>query len=335
MMSISYYLRRITRTMMFWLFVAVVVAFGLRLIFPRPGIDRIETGEAPLEVASTRAGVWVLNYEEHTVTLIDPLDRGIIFTTTVGDTVAPALTADETGAWVLLDDATTVAAVSPESEEVGDHIPLEDDIDGQAQDLAATDGTVWITTGSTGNLVKVDEDAGAVVDVIDVGQNVARPRIVGDSLWVIRSDGFAEYDADTGEELDVVESDRAVRDYAVGDGVIYFITDVDAEDESGVVVALDRETGAERTVTVGGTRPTRLGLDGDQLFVSGTSGKLVRISTDPFLLAGQAQVSLDTRNMRGLTFADERIWIADGVAAVSYIGVDDVTDEPTVGTTVP
>ena len=87
MMPFRQYLRRLPHTLMFWLFVAVVVGFALRLAFPREGFDLLDTGEGSLDVAAADDGVWVLNYEEHSVTLVDPADVGVVFTASVGDEV--------------------------------------------------------------------------------------------------------------------------------------------------------------------------------------------------------------------------------------------------------
>ena len=42
MMPTRHYLRRLPRTLMFWLFITVVVLFGLRLVFPREGFDKLD-----------------------------------------------------------------------------------------------------------------------------------------------------------------------------------------------------------------------------------------------------------------------------------------------------
>ena len=81
MMPTRHYVRRLPRTLMFWLFILVVVLFGLRLVFPREGFDKLDTGEGPLDVAAADDGVWVLNHLEQSITLVDPADVGVMFTT--------------------------------------------------------------------------------------------------------------------------------------------------------------------------------------------------------------------------------------------------------------
>jgi len=337
MMPFRHYVRRLPRTLMFWLFIAVVVLFGLRLVFPREGFDKLDTGDGPLDVAAAADGVWVLNHEEHSVTLVDPNDVGVMFTASVGDEVAPTITADDNGAWVLLDDGTTLALLDPVSEEISERYDVEEALDGPAQDLAAGGGWVWLTSGASGLMAQVDAETGEVAQTVDVGQNIVQPQVVGDVLWVVRSDGLGEYDLDTGEELRFIESDRTIRGYAVGQDALWLLTDIDGELEQGTVVTVDLASGEQTTeVVVGGTRPSGMVLASDeQLVVTGNGGKMVRISTDPLRLEGAAQVDLENANLRGPVYWEGRVWAADGIESVVYQSVDDIDGEATTGTTVP
>jgi len=337
MMPTRHYLRRLPRTLMFWLFILVVVLFGLRLVFPRQGFDKLDTGEGPLDVAAAADGVWVLNHEEHSVTLVDPDDVGVMFTASVGDQVAPTITADDNGAWVLLDDGTTLALLDPVSEEITERYDVEEAVDGPAQDIAAGGGWVWVTSGASGLMAQVDADSGEVAQTVDVGQSVVQPQVVGDSLWVVRSDGLGEYDLDSGEELAVIESDRAVRGYAVGEDALWMLTDIDGEEEQGTVVTVDLGSGEQTTATVvGGTRPSGIVLvDGDQLVVTGSGGIMVHVSTDPLLPVAAEQVSLENALLRGPVYWDGRVWAADGIDGVVYQTLDDIEGDATIGTTIP
>ncbi len=337
MMPFRQYLRRLPHTLMFWLFVAVVVGFALRLAFPREGFDLLDTGEGSLDLAAADDGVWVLNYEEHSVTLVDPADVGVVFTASVGDEVAPTIAADGDGALVLLDQASTLARVDPVTEDVTDRIDVEGALDGPAQDLAAGAGWIWLTGGTSGFMAQVDSGSGEIVQTIDLDQNVVQPQIVGDSLWVVRADGMAEYDVDTGEERRVVETDRRARGYAVGGSTLWLLTDVRAELEQGTVVSIDLDTGQETgAIVVAGTRPAGITLAGaDELVVSGSGGMMVRLSADPVRAVAAEEVDVQGANLRSPLFWEGRIWAADGVDGVVYPSVEDIQAEPTTGTTVP
>ncbi len=336
MMPFRHYVRRLPRTLMFWLFIAVVVLFGLRLVFPRSGFDKLDTGDGPLDVAAAADGVWVLNYEEHSVTLVDPNDVGVMFTASVGDEVAPTITADDNGAWVLLDNGTTLALLDPVSEEITDRIDVEGPLDGPAQDLAAGGGWVWVTSGASGLMAQVDAESGEVAQTLDIGQSIVQPQVVGDVLWVVRSDGLGEYDLDTGDELRVIESDRTIRGYAVGEDAIWLLTDIDGELEQGTVVTVDLASGQQTTeVVVGGTRPSGMVLVDDRLVVTGSGGMMVLVATDPLQPEAAEQVALENAIIRGAVYWEDRVWAADSIDGVVYQSVDDIQGEATTGTTVP
>ena len=267
---------------------------------------------------------------------VDPADEGVMFTTPVGEGVAPTIAADDNGAWVLLDDGDTVALLDPVSEEITDRIDIQGALDGPAQDLAAGGGWIWVTSGASGLMAQVDAESGQLGETLDIGQSIFQPQIVDGSLWVARSDGLANFDLDTGEELQVVESGRAIRGYAVGEDTIWVLTDIDGELEQGTVVALDIATGNEAGATVvAGTRPSGIVVAGDQLVITGNGGTMVRLSTDPLEPVGSAQVSLQNALLRGPVLWDDRIWAADGIDGVVYQTVDGISGEATTGTTVP
>ncbi len=336
MMPTRHYVRRLPRTLMFWLFIAVLVLFGLRLVFPREGFPKLDTGEGPLDVAAADDGVWVLNHGEQSITLVDPTDVGVMFTTPVGEGVGPTISADDDGAWMLLDDGRTLALLDPVSEEITERIDVGEALDGPAQDLAAGGGWIWVTGGASGLLVQVDAESGEIGETVDIGQSIFQPQIVDGSLWVARSDGVANFDLDSGEELQVVQSARAIRGYAVGEDTIWVLTDVDGEIEQGTVVAIDRETGDEIAATViGGTRPSGLVVAGDQLVITGSGGMMVRVGTDPLQPDAAEQVSLQNALLRGPVFWEDRVWAGDGIDGVVYQSVDDISGEATTGTTVP
>ena len=111
MSTVSSVLRRAPRQLMFWLVVAVFAVGALRAFFPIEGFDEVRTGEVPLEVAGSDDGLWVLNYADHTVSLVRTSDQEVLLTTEVGADVAPALSANDDGAWLILDAGDTIGRV--------------------------------------------------------------------------------------------------------------------------------------------------------------------------------------------------------------------------------
>src|SRR5262245_39137743 len=101
MPPVSTFLRRVPRTLMFWLVIAILAVAAFRAFNPRGGFDEVRTGEGPLEVAGSDDGLWVLNHAEHSVSLVATDNEKVQFTTVVADDVAPALAANDDGAWIL------------------------------------------------------------------------------------------------------------------------------------------------------------------------------------------------------------------------------------------
>jgi hypothetical protein len=341
MSTVSSVLRRAPHQLMFWLIIAVFAVGALRAFFPIKGFDEVRTGEVPLEVAGGDDGLWVLNYADHTVSLVRTSDKEVLLTTEVGADVAPALSANDDGAWLILDAGTTIGRVDANGEIV-DRFDVSETVDGIAQDLAAGPDFVWVTTGEGEQMVRIDTATGEMGDVIEVGEIVVQPQVLGDSLWVYESDGITEYDNTTGEQLNKLEIvNHRVHDFYATEDSIWFLADVDNFDETGLVVRLDPETGEESQVRISKSTPSHITVGDDQVFVTGTGGFLFEVSTDtdrpPAILAGE-QVTVSTKDLRGVTVLDDIVWVADGTNGIVHQpitgveGGDITTDtEPSVG----
>ena len=342
MSTVSSALRRAPHQLMFWLVIAVFAVGALRAFFPIEGFDEVRTGEVPLEVAGSDDGLWVLNYADHTVSLVRTSDQEVLLTSEVGADVAPALSANDDGAWLILDAGATIGRVDP-SGEIVDRFDVSDTIDGIAQDLAAGPDFVWVTTGEGQQMVRIDTGTGEIGDVIDVGEVVVQPQVLGDSLWVFETDGITEYDNTTGEELNKIDtSDIRVHDFYATDGEVYVLANVDNFEETGLVVRLDPETNRENgRYRLTETKPSHITVADGQVFVTGSGGLLMELTTDPDrppTLIATEQVTVSTKDLRGVTVLDDIVWVADGTNGIVHqpvTGVEggDITDvtEPQVG----
>ena len=333
-------LRRAPRQLMFWLIVAVFAVGALRAFFPLEGFDEVRTGEVPLEVAGSDDGVWVLNYADHTVSLVRTSDQEVLLTTEVGVDVAPALSANDDGAWLILDAGDTIGRVDP-SGEIVDRFDVSGTLDDIAQDLAAGPDFVWVTTGEGEQMVRIDTTTGEMGDVIDVGEVVVQPQVLGDSLWVYESDGITEYDNTTGEELNKLETpDLRIHDFYATEEAVYVLANVDNFEETGLVVRIDPVEGQENgRARITDTRPSHITVADGQVFVTGSSGLLMELTTDPDRppsLIATEQVTVSTKDLRGVTVLDEIVWVADGTNGIVHQPVDGVEGgEDTTDVTTP
>ena len=343
-------LRRAPRTLMFWLIVAVFAVGLLRSFYPAGGFDEVRTGEVPLEVAGSDDGIWVLNHTSRSVSLIDTSTTEEVFETEVGDTVAPALTANDDGAWVILDGGVTIGRVDPDEQAVADRVDLTGVFSGEgiAQDLAAGDGFVWVTDAAGQEMVRIDTASGEVGEPIDVGQPVVQPQVVGDSLWVYETDGITEYDADTGEERNKIDtSEHRVEHFFATEDAVFILADVDNFEHTGLVIQLNPRDGSEDGQSrIQDSRPTRITVADDQIFVSGTAGFLTELEPsraadasgeggNRMRIVGMEQVTVSTKDLRGLTVQDGVVWVADGTNGVVHQPVDGIEGESPTETTVP
>ena len=329
------YLKRAPRTLIFWLIVLIFAVAAVRVAFPREGFDEIQTGEQPLEVAGTDDGVWVLNFADHSVSLIDPTSEDEVFEVELGDDLAPAMSANDDGAWVILDGGTTIGRIDADRQEVADRFDITDAIDGDsvAQDLAAGDGFVWVTTGEGGQMVRLDTGSGDFDDPVDLDQSVVQPQVVGGSLWVNQTDGVTEYDSTSGEQgrqLDTTAS--RVHDFFATDDFVYLIINTDAIEEIGTLVRMDPDNADQSSesaprVRIQKSTPTHLTAVGEQVFVTGTLGQLHEVESLPdegLTLIATEQVTVSTKDLRTVIVLDETLWIADGTNGVVHQRIDDI-----------
>ena len=330
------YLKRAPRTLIFWLIVLIFAVAAVRLAFPRDDFNEIQTGEQPLEVAGTDDGIWVLNFADHSVSLINPTSEEEVFEIPLGEDLAPAMTANDDGAWVILDAGTTIGRIDADSQEVVDRFDITDTIDEDtaAQDLAAGDDFVWVTTGEGGQMTRLDTDSGEFDEPVDLDQSVVQPQVVGDSLWVNQTDGVTEYDSTSGEQgrqLDTTAS--RVHDFYATEDFVYLIVNTDPIEEIGTLVRMDPDNADQSSesaprVRIQKSTPTHLTAVGEQVFVTGTLGQVHELESLPdenhLTLLATEQVTVSTKDLRTVIVQDDTMWIADGTNGVVHQRIDDI-----------
>ena len=348
MSYVSAFLKRAPHTLMFWLVIAIFGAAAIRAAYPNDDFDEVRTGEQPLEVAGTDDGVWVLNYADHSVSLINPTSNEEVFEKVVGDDVAPALSANDDGAWLILEGGQTIGRIDADSQEIADRFDVTEVLDEGtvAQDLAAGDGFVWITTGEAGQMVRLDTGSGEFDDPIDLDQSVVQPQIVGDALWVNQTDGVTEYDNTSGEQLRQLDTTASrVHDFYATEDFVYLLINTDPIEEIGTLVRMDPDNDEVSAESSPARRrlqkftPTHLTAVGDQVFVTGTLGQVHELESDPdsnqLTEIATEQVTVSTKDLRTVIILDETMWIADGTNGVVFQNINDIEGEVETDDTTP
>ena len=190
-------------------------------------------------------------------------------------------------------------------------------------------------------MARIDTGTGEIGDVIDVGEVVVQPQVLGDSLWVYESDGLTEYDNTTGEQLNKLDTpDLRVHDFYATEDAIYVLANVDNFEDTGLVVRLDPVEGVENgRARLTDTRPSHITVADGQVFVTGSGGLLMELTTDPDRppsLIATEQVTVSTKDLKGVTVLDEIVWVADGTNGIVHQPVNGVEGgEDTTDVTVP
>jgi hypothetical protein len=246
------------------------------------------------------------------------------------------MSANDDGAWVILDGGTTIGRVDAEAEAVEDRFDVTEVLadDAVAQDLAAGEGFVWVTTGEGGQMVRLDTGSGEFDEPVDLEQSVVQPQVLDDALWVHQSDGVTEFDATTGEQrrqLDTAAS--RVHDFFATEDFVYLLVNVENVDETGVLVRMDPDNDDQSSESaprqrIQGSTPTHLTATGTQVFVTGSLGMLHEFESDPdegsLTPVASEQVTVSTKDLRTVIVQDETLWIADGTNGVVHQAIDDI-----------
>lgn len=144
----------------------------------------IPVGKGPLEIAASPEAIWVTNYEDATVSRIDPLMNAVSATILVG--ARPFGVAAGFGSiWVSSEADGKVARIDPLTNTVTTSIPTV----GVAEGIMVGAGSVWVTNYGTegvadGVLSRIDPAINSVVATIPVGTNPIMVAFGGGSVWV-------------------------------------------------------------------------------------------------------------------------------------------------------
>lgn len=144
----------------------------------------IPVGKGPLEIAASPEAIWVTNYEDATVSRIDPLLNAVSATIPVG--ARPFGVAAGFGSiWVASEADGKVARIDPLTNTVTASIPTV----GVAEGIMVGAGSVWVTNYGTegvadGVLSRIDPAINSVVATIPVGTNPIMVAFGGGSVWV-------------------------------------------------------------------------------------------------------------------------------------------------------
>lgn len=312
---------------------AVLVAVA---VLPRPALVKeervrvagamttIAVGEEPTSIAATRAGVWVANSGDGTVTRIDPVTAEVVATIEVGGS-PEELAIDEFAArpqvWVFDSEGRRMVEVQPETDTRGFHYAGEWR-EGTHLDLAVKDETVWMADPAT-ETVHVDhrgrpvemtptlkrgrlrERGGDVAVEEGAGEAWAYNGATGTLTLLQAADGTFQRAMERPQVTDVLTSESG--DLAVGGDALW------VSDDFGVVMRIDRNTYEKEYLDLGG-RYSDLSYGGGYLWALTASeaddGTATLRQIDPVT----AQVVGEEFDLEGepvdVAAGDDALWVA-------------------------
>jgi YVTN family beta-propeller protein len=244
-------------------------------------MQTIQVGSTPSGIAVGAGAVWVANNFGGTVSRIAPAVNRVVQTIRVGNGPSGVAVGDGS-VWVTNSSDATLSRIDAVSGDVRPTIPLG----GGATDVAVGLGAVWVSDAANGRVLRIDPQTDHITEPINVGTGPSAITVGFGSVWVANSlDG-------TVSRIDP-QTNQVAATIPVGDGpsaIAIGIRGVWVANEFGhSVVRIDPATNhVARTVTVG-SNPFGLAAAGSLVWVSaqdsGAShrgGTLTVLQNEPF-----------------------------------------------------
>lgn len=181
--------------------------------------------EAPA-VAAGDGGVWLTNWNNNTVTRLDPATGQTVATIPVGE--APGGIAVAPGAvWVANHHSDSLSRIDPTTNSVVATVTLGSAPRNGPQGIAATSDAVWSAVPNLNGLVRIDPFTNGLTATIPTGQECGSVAADSDAVWVAAGCGpslVTRIDPDTNKIVATVTVGASARSVAVGLGSVWVAT---------------------------------------------------------------------------------------------------------------
>ncbi len=237
-------------------------------------IDPATQAVEPIQVESTPTGiavgadaVWVANSYSGTVSRIDPADDSVQ-SIPVGNGPSGVAVGDGY-VWVANSTDGTLSRIDPLSD-TATTIPL-----GGATDVAVGEGAVWVSDEANARVLRVDPHTNRVSNSINVGNRPGAITVGFGSVWVANNlDGtISRINAHTRKVTAVVQVGSGPDAIATGAGGVWVANEFD-----GTVVRIDPATNAPARPIAVGNSPRGLAVAGGLVWVS-AEASVTRVPT--------------------------------------------------------
>jgi YVTN family beta-propeller protein len=178
----------------------------------------IQVGAGPSGVAVGNGAVWVANNLDGTLSRIDPQTNAVVQVIPVANG-ASAVAYGERSLWVANSGEQTVSRINPRSGTVKATIPVGASPTG----LAVGGGAVWVTSESTRSVLRIDPHTNAIAQTIYVGRGPTGIAFGEGSVWAANNlDGtVSRIDPRTNAVRATINVGEGPGGVAVGGGAVW------------------------------------------------------------------------------------------------------------------
>ncbi len=220
----------------------------------------VALGTEPYAVAFDGVHVWVTNYNDNTVSEIDPSTATVINNFSVGKNPS-AVAFDGMHVWVTNYNDNTVSEIDPSTATVVKIVGV-----GNGPDGVTFDGThVWVTNSGDKTVSKIDPSSATVINTVNVGYLPYGMAFDGTHVWVTNygDKTVSEIDTSTATVINTVNVGTYPNGAAFDGTHVWVVNYGDS-----TVSEIDPTTATViNTVTVGGS-PYGLAFDGAHVWVT-------------------------------------------------------------------
>jgi len=271
----------------------------------------VPLGTSPSTMAAGDGAIWVANYNQDTVSRIDPATRAVVQTIQAGTT--PTGVAVGAGAvWVTNNYGQSVSRIDPAVNRVVQTIPVGNAPDG----IALGYGSVWVANSSDGTLSRIDAVTGGVTDTISLGGAGATDVAVGaGSVWVSDEPGdrVVRVDPQADQVTATINVGSGPTAIGFGIGSVWVANSLD-----GTVTRIDPASNAVDATIPVGDGADAIAIGRGAVWVSSPyAGTVSRI--DPAVGAVTRKIRVGSRP-QGVALAGGLVWVGSQASAASHRG---------------
>jgi YVTN family beta-propeller protein len=257
----------------------------------------IDVGGRPFYVTSGFGSLWVSNYDDATVSRVDPRANRVVATIKVGR-LASGIAAGPDAVWVV-GESRSLVRIDPATNRVVARIPVPR----AASDVAVTAGAVWVSSVDANVVTRIDPTTNRVAGRVDVRRGPYEIDTEGKSVWVanLESESVSRVDAASGEVAASIGTDGGPHDVVAREGNVWVA--------SRVIERIDPATNQVVEQGSDAFEPFLLALDGTNIWATRYNNTLARV--DGRTLRVVERVRLGLVQSSGVTVADGAVWVTD------------------------